>query len=166
MKRWIAGLFITFILFSCTACREEPNMENPVQFYYVTSELSFRINDTVICPETRDIPGMENPTALMQLYLHGTTQPSLRSPFPAQLELLQMQIQEETLILVFSQHLAQLTGLELMIACSCITLTATELTNTETVMICADGVHLDGQEQITMDRSTILLRDTSIPKED
>ena len=66
---------------------------------------------------------------------------------------------QNTLYVTVSKELAQLSGLELTLACSCLSMTCMELTGAENIVISAENSLLDGQKSITMNKDTLLLID-------
>lgn len=166
MGRITSLLLSLLLLCTMAGCHPEEEMKRPVNFYYVTSELSFKLEDTVIQKEVRDCGDLANPQSQIRLYLKGPVNENLRSPFPANLELLYLSQHEQHLLINLSGELASLSGLELMLSCSCLALTCMELTGAESITIRANGASMDGQDEITLDKDSILLLDTFHPKED
>ena len=68
--------------------------------------------------------------------------------------------------LTLSRGFATYSGLELTIACACITKTAISLTGVDIVRIRADQTLLNGAEYIQMDANSVLLIDQSIINEE
>ena len=95
----------------------------------------------------------------MQLYLAGPDNVELVSPFPNGLRLIRHHQEGETLYLLFSEELAQLSNLSLSMACGCITMTCLTLTDATQVTIEANESLLDGQKSITMERDSLILSD-------
>jgi hypothetical protein len=140
-------------------------MGKPVQFYYRNADISFESSSTVILSETIDCEGLESHVQCLQLYLQGPSSDRLVSPFPDGLQLRSVHMEGQDLIVVMSEELAQLSGLELMIACGCIASTCMELTGAQRIVIRAENERLDGKYEIILDKDSLLLLDTSLPKE-
>ena len=95
----------------------------------------------------------------MQLYLAGPDNVELVSPFPNGLRLISHHQEGETLYLLFSEELSQLSNLSLSMACGCITMTCLTLTDATQVTIEANESLLDGHKSITMGQDSLILSD-------
>lgn len=163
MKRSLMIILILSLaaaLWGCTGDQEE--ILDPVHFYYPKTDISFNTDDGVIGAETREASGCrENPTYLISVYLQGPQSEDFRRIYPAGTRLLSLKIVNNEARLLLSDSIAQLTGVDLTLACACLTVTAMELTGAQSVRIQAVNETLNGQDSITMDGSTLLLLDDS-----
>ena len=166
MKRNFCLLLCAVILFCTAACQEEaPKFESPVTFYYRTAVINDEIAASVIGPVTAEGAGLlEDPYALLNEYLKGTSQEGYLTTFPASTKLLTLEVTEETAYLLLNGSITRLTGVDLTIACACITLTTMELTDAKTVHIRSSSGAMDGNEEIIMDRQTLVQQDLYIPE--
>ena len=147
-------------------CYKEDPVENPVVFYYIPQEpmveSDFHHDMSYIRSETRD--GTNLGTSLPEIltaYLQGPSADSaLRSPFPTGTKLYNVNLTQETLYITMDGSFAELTDLDLTIACVCLTRTCMELTDAQTVQIAAKGALLDGAEYIRLDASSVELTDS------
>ena len=64
-----------------------------------------------------------------------------------------------TVYVTLSPEITLLTGVDLTMACGCLTLTILSLTEAQQVQIRSVSGLLDGQRSITMDKNTLLLLD-------
>lgn len=129
-----------------------------INFYYPKDDISFTSSAGVIDYESEanasDSIGLMD---VMERYLEGPFSSSLRSPFPEDLKIVKAEQTEDSVILVFSRELGSMYGMDLTLACACITKTCLELTGAKSVTIQAQGTTLDGAEQITMDAESLIL---------
>lgn len=160
MRRAICLLLCCVSLLLCFGCTEKsPEPQDGIVFYYPQAQLSFQPGSTIIGTETRALTDQETWAQVLSIYFLGPDAEHLLSPFPAGLAVIKTSMENKTVYITVSDHLAELTGLELTMACSCLSLTALALTGAETVVINAEDALLDGQKSITMDKNTLLLLD-------
>ncbi len=161
MKKWICIFLCLALLLCLVACDEgKPSYEKPVQFYYRTAATAHDLPDQVIGAVAADGAGYENdPTALINVYLKGTSQEGFQSTFPYSTKLLSLEIIDSAAVLMVNSALSRLSGPELTIACACLSLTTMELTGVSTVRIRSGYFTLDGAEEIIMTRENLILQD-------
>ena len=160
MRKIICLLLCCVSLVLCFGCTEKaPAPQEGTLFYYPKADLSFQPGSTSFDTEARSLENPGTWVQVLNIYFAGPESEHLLSPFPAGLQAQQATMERNTVIITVSDHLASLTGLDLTIACSCLSLTALALTGAETVVIHAEGTLLDGQKSITMDKNTLLLLD-------
>ena len=70
-------------------------------------------------------------------------------------------IDEQTLHVTVSDHLSELTGIRLIIACACLGKTGMELTNTTSIQISCKKALLDGKKTITLQDDLIIVNDAA-----
>ena len=160
MKRLLCLILIAAAALSLCACGGSGSPSEPVSFYYLLREpeLVYNRDDGIIRPETREGAGfLPDPAAVLELYLQGPLDNTLSSPFPAGTKLVSLKREEEILTLELSRPFSSLEGLDLSLACACLSITAMELTGAEAVTILCDRIN------ITMDRNSLQLSDTSLP---
>lgn len=158
MKRMILFGLSLALLVSCLGCNRPQTQEEGVKFYYCVADPVCSEENGVIASEPRG--GIEDRTLLfiLEFYLAGPQSADLRSPFPEGLQVISAQLQDQTLCLTVSGELCALSGLELTLACGCLTLTCLDLTEATRVQITSEFGLLDGQESITMDKNALLLQ--------
>lgn len=160
MKQRIALSLCLLLLFSCMGCRQDPGADvDSAHFYYPRAQLSFDSGSSAFEAEYRHMDQWSSWAQVLNIYLAGPTSNQLRSPFPAGIKVINTTMENGTVTINVSRELAQLSGLELTIACGCLTLTCLELTGAETIIIRADGALLDGQKSIRMNKNTLMLLD-------
>lgn len=170
MKRTICLILSAVLLFGLCACSQDrDNFQQPVIFYYTHPEelISFNSEEGVVSSEMREGKNYTNDLqGLLDLYLCGPVSDELRSPFPAGVNVQTMVPEGNTLQITLSPEFAKLTGLDLTIACACLSMTVLELTEYEAVRIDAADALLDESNSITMTWDSLLRLDIANVQED
>ena len=165
MKRIIAlTLYAAMLLclFGCASRIDEP--AEPVRFFYPrpTDSISFVQTDGAITHEVRESAGHTGDHAyLLNLYVLGPSAEGLRNPFPSGTKVMFFEVRNGIAEIVLSESFARLSGMDLTVACACLTLTIHQLTGAQTVSIGVAGQQQDGQNRVTMQVEDILRNDTS-----
>lgn len=164
MKRNVYFILAVLLMLSFPGCSGKDNtIERPADFYYCTSSISFDTALGVIASETREIAILEQDlTALINHYLCGPKASNLTSPFPSGSAVLWINQSDSEITLVMNQQFTQLTGLNLSLACSCLSKTIFSFSDVESITIRAHNTNLDGMKSITMNRDSILIQDRII----
>lgn len=161
MKRFLSLLLCCSLLFCAAGCRQQADEIDGTPFYYCAKTASYSADGMALDAEYRmDVP-VDSLTSALDLYLQGPLSQELLSPFPQGIRLVGLYQNGSTVFLTFSRELATLSGLDLTMACSCITLTALALTDAQEVEIRVVSGLLNGQRSIVMNKNTILLQDTA-----
>ena len=160
-NKWFALLLALIILSSFTGCGRSEQYEVPLSFYYLSAQLDYGADSAAIKPQLREGKGFSSPETILQLYFAGPLGEDFKTPFPAGLRLVSTAQEADTLYLTVSDELSQLSGLDLTLACCCITLTCLDITDVESVCIQAETATLGGEKTITMNRDCLLLLDHS-----
>lgn len=167
MKKVTAVLLICLLSFSLWACGSQSGeFVDPVNFYYCNNLDSREDFENVFVAEVREGAGyVDNKPALLSLYLSGPQSERLVSPFPAGTSIISVQKSGDMLQLVFSDQLAQLTGLDLTLAATCVSMTAFELYPCSQIQISCEEALLDEQVSLTIFTEDLVLKDDaySIP---
>lgn len=171
MRRIIGFLLCFVILFCLVGCtKQQEKLHDPIEFYYLHSTQKNQIQHgsehSVITPESREGLGLRrHPGLLLDQYLKGPKTEYVQSPFPSGTTLIEWTSDDAVLTIILSDEFAELSGIELTIACACITKTFLELGGFDTVIIQAETLMLDGKASITMNSSNLLLFDDTVPNE-
>lgn len=165
MKKTIC-VILTCTLLLLTGCtRAEKSFESPSDFYY-------RVTDPVYGAKTGIIVAEEHETAdcgqdllcLLKCYMEGPYSPDLKLPTPAPASSVYpvSATQEAAHISVyFSPGFARLTGIDLAVACSCISKTLFDYTDAEEVEFFVEDFTLDGNPSVLIRRDSIITLDES-----
>lgn len=167
MKRYSISILIVLLLFSFCGCKQKgTDFVEPVTFYYcndiVSNEISSNDFYNVFVGETHEGAGyINNLQALLALYLQGPADEALITPFPDDLQILSIHEENLHIALIVSNDFASLTGLDLTIACTCLSMTVMELTGCNSVLISAESTLLDENDSITMTRDILVFSDNT-----
>lgn len=162
MKRILTLLLCTALLL-CGCGTGQPKYDEPVTFYYQRTEYIFGQTDSVIAAETLEGAQINaNLSSLLEAYLQGPTSEQLQNPFPADTRIEKVTRQGTVLQLKMNDKFSQLSGMELTIACACLSKTVLSLTDCTAVQIILVGELPDTQRIITMDNQSLLLMDDII----
>ena len=160
MRKLIAiGLLLCLLLTGCAT--EDQGLITELKFYYPLQETDYSMGSSYLRAELREGGGLDKNIAnLLNLYLEGPVDKiTYRMPFQYNTRVVSVSREIGILNVTLSSGFATYTGLDLTIACACITLTCLELSNAETVRIRAQDTTLDGAEFIEMSRDSLLLID-------
>lgn len=167
MKKAIALLLCLSLVSAFGGCGEPSGtqVQSPGNFYYYRPEPAYGSENAVIAPEVHDLAGMRGDMdAILAAYLSGPVGRELESPFPRDTAVLAWTLTDDTFTIQFSGEFALLSGIDLTIACACVTQTILELTPASQVVITAGGELLDGETAITMSRDSLNLFDDSVDR--
>ena len=164
MKHFVSILLAFSLVFCLLGCAKDAPPRKPVNFYYPATETVYDGEAEILHPEVRESANFdEDITGLLNLYLQGPVSESLRSPFPDRVTVTRYAATSNTAILVLSNEFAQLVGIDLTLACACISRTLLDLTGLDRVQIYATDALLDGQASLTLERDDIHYMDTPDP---
>lgn len=153
-------LCISLLLCSCGCTSTNRNYEKPVTFYYPYSTLSYDSSDSIIGSETRETVHLaEQLQAILEYYLQGPEDSQLQSPFPKNCTIMEISEKDNMLVVMLSPAFGELNGLSLTVACSCLAMTAMEISSCEAVQISAQDTLLNNLPSITLTRSELALTD-------
>ena len=167
MKRYWISILVVLLLFSFCGCKSKgTDFVEPVTFYYCNDITSNEIsgNDfyNIFVGETREGSGyINNLQTLLLLYLRGPADAALVNPFPDNLQILSLHEENLHVSLIVSDEFASLTGLDLTLACTCLSMTVMELTGCNSVLIAAESAPLDEKDSITMTRDMLVFFDNT-----
>lgn len=165
MKRYLCIVIMISCLLCMSACsaRSGKSIRSPVNFYYCAETMQYNSEDGVIRAEIREAKGFDAGSELfdiINLYFKGPEDSSFQSPFPADVTLKRCSINDGVLQVILSNHISQLEGFDLTIACACLTKTLLEITQADAVEIRAEGGRMGDSISVTMSHETLLLLDT------
>ena len=159
MKRLFVLLLILSLLLA--GCGKPESLITTLRFYYPLQVPDYALGASYIQPELREGAGVDKSlTNMLNLYLKGPKdQITFRMPFQYNTQVVSISRGSKILDLTLTRGFATYTGLDLTIACACITMTCLELTDVEVVRIRAKDTTLDGAEFIEMSAESLLLVD-------
>ena len=138
----------------------------PVTFYYPWADLEAMMKQnpqcTVVGSEEHDISGNRDSLPyVLSLYFLGPQDTALTSPFPGNTSLLSIKNEDNQLTLNLSPSFAQLKGIDMTIACTCLAKTCFDLTGADSVLIQSATADPQTEVNITITRENLLLSDTT-----
>lgn len=170
MRKLTAILLLLCIAVSLNACTQQEKLTDPVAFHYLRAplpndELTHGSADSVIAAELREGADYRHDLELMlDIYLHGSLDKAYLSPYPVGTTLRQFSVEGAEASIILSHHFRALSGMDLTLACACLSLTIMDLTGAESVTISTEGSLPDGTNSITMTRDDLILIDTATPE--
>ena len=163
MKKWLCLFLIFALCLPLLGCKPEPNdIEDPVNFYYRRSadSITYGKADGVIAAEQREGYGhRDDPAYLIALYLKGPAGTGMNRTFPKGVELVKFSVEGNCAYVTVSDFFSTLTGMNLTLACACLTLTVCELTGAQQVTVSTVNTLLDGNRTVTMTPEDLLFLD-------
>lgn len=161
MKRFVIVMILLALVIGMSGCMQKnEDFVNPVSFYYCNDISSKDDFEHVFVPELREGAGYwDNKPALLSLYLTGPENEDLVTPFPAGLSIISVQHDNGQVRVVLSDQFADLTGLDLSIACTCLGMTVLELYGCDCVEISAEHKPLGEQKSIIITADMVVLAD-------
>lgn len=160
LKRLLSIILLFSLLLTIIACTNSNKTEGTMRYYYLRSDVEFDKLDGVIAsePHKNDLNANDY-SELIRIYLSGPHSDVLRSPFPPDIHLISLTKDSSMIIVTLSNNFADLSGLDLTLACVCLGMTAMEITSAESVRIQTENIPLDGKMSVTINRASIQLFD-------
>lgn len=164
MKRMLCLILSICLLAGFTGCADD-SYQDPANFYYRQSHINYDSEDGIIGAEIHDLTDLRDDTeALFAAYFSGPESSSLETPFPRDTHVVSWSVKNNTLELVMNEAFAALSGVELSIACACISQTFLGIFSVRQVVIRAEHSALDGNNSITMTADNLLLKDDVVER--
>ena len=135
MKRMLRILMLLSVLLLC-ACTEGEKKPDTVLYFTHNSLPSYGS-----ALATQRWTGQTDAAALMQALLDGPTEEGLTSPFPKELSVKSLEMDESgtMILLMLSDHYSGLTDMSQTLADACIVMTLCQVPGVEAVEISTDG---------------------------
>ena len=165
MKRIISLLLSIVLLFGAAGCQIQ-NGNNAIAFYYPRSDYGYntmenRFYGRVIEAEIREDIPQQSVHEILTIYLKGSISQAYSNPYPSNLKVESVSVVNKMSYIKVSNHLSELTGIRLMIACACLSRTVMDMTNTTSVEISCNTALLDGKKHIVFHTDSFLLEDSA-----
>ena len=163
MKRILCLFLVCALCLPLLGCKpKSEDIEDPVNFYYRRSvdTITFGKADGVITSEQREAAGhRDDPAYLINLYLKGPAGTGMNRTFPKGVELVKFSLEGGCAYITVSDFFSTLTGINLTLACACLTLTVCELTGAKQLTVSTSNTLLDGNRTVTMTPEDLLFLD-------
>lgn len=158
MKQLICIVLVCVMLLSLIGCSsKEEHMEKPAAYYYRTDPENYKTIRKTIDYEMRETITHNNLQSLLNEYVKGPVSDSLVNPFPDGCNIESLQIQDTKAYVIFNSKFSRISGKDLILACSCLSLTLFDLTDCQSVTFHVKNAVLDGQNEITINKKDIIL---------
>ena len=155
MKRILTCFLLTLLLLLLCSCGSKSNSA-AVKFYYLEASPEYHTSKVIIQAESRELPTQYTDLeSLLSTYLKGPDTATLVSPFPKGTHLINVQPGKEYIEVVISDEIGKLTGVDLTLACACISATLLEVSQLESVQIKAESVPIGPQGYVVMNQQSI-----------
>lgn len=158
MRKLITFLLLSAIALSLFGCSFSGN-KSEITFYYTVNSDSFDGSDNFIVPYVTNRHASSNYQDQLDIYFAGPEKSSCESPFPNGTVLEAFESSKNKAHLTLSSQFAELSDIDLMIACACITRTVIELTKVNFVQICVKDTQLLGEDSLTFDLNSFTYSD-------
>lgn len=160
MKRRLIGILLTALLIlTLSACAIGGTTEWTL--YYRQSELSYG-ETKLIGTQTMRFSDDVTPDMVAKKYFEAETEDELCSPFPKQTKLIAHEQEDDVLRLTLSENFGTLSGAELSLALTCITMTFSQFENVEYVEIETENSLLANQESIRLSADAVMLENDGL----
>lgn len=163
MRKPLSIILAAVLLLYLTACSSlNDKVQDPVNFYYRYESMNYGADPDVIGAEVYEAKGhRQDYEYLLSAYFVGPESYDFYTPFPEDTALKSFDLRDGTAFVQLSSPFSALSGLNLTLACACITMTVCEMTGVQQVTISVADNLLDGNPQITMTPEDFLLLDNS-----
>ncbi len=157
----LCAICMALLLWGCVDSKGDSDMKLPFRFYYRTTEEPGVLNQEPMNYELREVYGHETDYRwVLDQYFQGPQSDNLAAPFQKTTKLIQVTLVDGQMKLVVSDDLGGLSGIDLTIACACITRTCLGFEGVESVSISAESVALAGKSAIVMHPGNMMLEDS------
>lgn len=163
MRRILILCILGCLVLNLAGCSFGSQLKEPVPFYYTRDGENYVYGeaDGVITSEEREASGhTADLEYLLSLYLSGPLDEDLVSPFPEGTQLESIDRDSSGLIILLNDSFSQLSGMELTVACACISATCFALVDVQQVRIISPQTQYDSAVEMVITRDTLTLIDT------
>lgn len=154
----LSFILLIHLLFGCSGKDEE--ILQPVNFYYINSEISYNTPNGVIDAETREGSHFQTIEQLFREYLKGPVSSELVSFIPDGVTILSCITDNDTVYLMLSSQFTELSGIKLTTACSAMLLTANDYIGVQTIHIRTEDAKLEDKNELVLSMDDIVLTET------
>ena len=164
MKHKYILFLLVFILLLSGCGNADADTSNTVCYYYMHNEVNLGADAKIIVPTTRETDiNKDDYFSIIGQYLNGPTSYDCISPFPAGTTLEELNWDQNRVQIMLSPHITTLSGIDLIVACACLTKTVTELTNINTVQIRSSSGLLNGEQALILTNESFMFLDQMTP---
>jgi hypothetical protein len=161
MKRILSLLLALLLIASLWGCTRQEDPDKPITFYYSRAEYVYGNEGSVMGAEEREWNGQSDDLkGILTLYLNGPLNETLQSPFPSGTALVEIIVIDRQLIISLNNKLSLLSGIDLTLACACLSKTCFQLTDAEQITIKSPETEAHPAVYVTLSRNSIAFSDT------
>lgn len=161
MKRILSLILVLLLIASLWGCTRQEDSDKPLTFYYSRVEYVYGNDGSVMGGEEREWNGKtDDLEGILTLYLNGPLDETLQSPFPAGTALVEIIVIDRQLIISLNNKLSLLSGIDLTLACACLSKTCFQLTDAEQIAIRSPETEAHPAVSVTLTRDSITFSDT------
>lgn len=159
MKRTFCLILATIIILTFSACLQNSD-EDTVVFYYRTVQEDGIMPPSVLSTETRQYTDTRKDYfVLLQRYFNGPLNLDQESPFPAGTTVKRFAINKNRAYITLSDEAATLYGVDLNIACACLTRTIVEMTGAESIELSLESALISNEPYLILRYSDFSVTD-------
>ena len=166
MKRWmIAAAAAMFLLLTACGLFPDPEAAAPEQhtlYYLAAEDASYHGDQGALACEMRTLHDIDDPKQVLLQYLAGPESSETCSPFPVQLELLDVKLEDGLLTIRVSDHWAAMSPVERTLAEACMVLTMTGFPEIEQLCIQTSAETPNQQADSCLQAEDYLLYDDAV----
>ena len=163
MKRMIALVLSVLLLFGCVGCGQgaSRDLKDPVTFYYLADpELDSSFDSSFVTEIHEGSSYSQDRISLLNFYFRGPYAEGAVSPFPKQLRVITIDQPGKAVQILLNDEITTLTGLDLTLACACLSQTVFDLYDCRAVEIRSESGQIDGKEFIRIEAENMIFRDS------
>lgn len=167
MKRMMFIIMFVLFVLPLLGCNNASEVEiiSPCNFYYhndLDSKENF--NDVFICEIREKSHYADDLVQLLNDYFTGPQTENLVNPYPAGLTVISVYTEQDTTYIMLNDHISTLSGIDLTMAYTCLSLTLFDLTDCEYVEISAEKGLPANQDSVLFEKSMVIFTDnTQLP---
>ena len=121
MKKVMLTLALAAMMLLSSCAMQNPDLKEPVVFFYPRREIAFGTDSPVIGQEIREGTGHGTDLEyLISTYLQGPLSKDLRAMFPAGTKLVSVSWKKDCLHIVLNAYAASMKNIDLSLAASCL----------------------------------------------
>ena len=165
MRKYLALGLVICMMWLCGCAPTTADLNEPIRLYYLSNNNLQTDQSFYAVQSIEGIDFQGDAKQMLAAYFNPENAGNCVFPFPDNLQVITVSPTESGTELTLSSDFATLEGIDLTLACACITMTLCEYLQINSVTISAQGTQLAGKASITIHKDSLLLWDnTPIPE--